>query len=131
MFNTAKPIFPKGRNNDYNVLATFTAKGDLRGSSVRLCAADFYHVYVNGEFVAYGPARTAKGYGRVDIFDLDVFANGDDEIRICVLGHNCRGFSQVKQPSYLCAEVVRGDEVILATGRDFAAFVSDTRIRKV
>lgn len=131
MFNIAKPIFPKGRNNDYNVLATFIARGDLKGTTVRLCAADFYHIYVNGEFVAYGPARTAKGYGRVDVFDLDVFASGDDEIRICVLGHNCRGFSQVKQPSYLCAEVFKGDEVILATGRDFSAFMSDVRIQKV
>ena len=130
MFNIAKPIFPKGRNNDYNVLATFDASGDLKGTTVRLCAADFYHIYVNGEFVAFGPARTAKGYGRVDVFDLDLFANGNDEIRICVLGLNCRGFSQVKQPSYLCAEILRGDEVLLATGRDFTAFVSDTRIQK-
>jgi alpha-L-rhamnosidase len=131
MFSIATPIFPKGRNNDYNVIATFKANGDLRGSTLSICAADFYHVYVNGEFVAYGPARTAKGYGRVDIFDLDVFANGEDEIRICVLGHNCRGFSQVKQPSYLCAEIVKENDVILATGRDFSAFVSDTRIQKV
>lgn len=131
MFKLAKPVFPTEKNTEFNILATFFAKADLRGCELRIAAADFYHVYINGKFLAYGPARTAKGYARVDIFDIDKLACGDDEIRIAVLGLNCRGFSMVTQPSFLCAEVRCGEDVILATGRDFDAFLAGSRVREV
>ena len=66
MFKLAKPIFPKGMNKYMNVFAAFRAETDsLKNTKISLTAYTFYQIYVNGEFVAYGPARTAKGYARV------------------------------------------------------------------
>lgn len=42
---------------------------------MKLMAKDVYNLYVNGRFVAYGPARAAKGYVRTDVFDLTGFCN--------------------------------------------------------
>lgn len=130
MFTLALPVFPTGVENEKNIFATFRARADMRGASVKLTAADFYQVYVNGRFAAFGPARTALGYARVDVIDLSPLADGDDELVIAVLGHNCGSISLVKQPSFLCAEVTRGDEVILATGRDFTAHLPTCKLRK-
>ena len=71
MFKFAKPIFPKGKNTEMNVFAAFKANvPSLKGAEIKLAAYTFYSLYVNGEFVAFGPARTAKGYARVDVIDL-------------------------------------------------------------
>ena len=44
----------------------------LTGCSLKIAAADWYKLYVNGEYVGSGPARSAVGYGRVDEYDLSV-----------------------------------------------------------
>ncbi len=132
MFNFAKPIFVCGTENEMNRLTVYRAKADLRGTSLKIAAADFYRVYVNGKFVAFGPARTAKGYARVDFHELSSYAHGDDEIVISVIGYRCSyTISLVNQQSFLCAEILRGDAPVLFTGRDFDAFLPDCKLQKV
>ena len=132
MFKLAKPIFPKGRNEEMNVFAAFRAKTDsLKNTKISLTAYTFYQIYVNGEFVAYGPARTAKGYARVDVIDLDKYSkDGTNEIVIGVMGYYCRALSTVHQPSFLVAEITRGDEVVAYTGRDFESFLPSCHTTK-
>ena len=107
MFKFAKPIFPKGKSTEMNVFAAFGANiPSLKGAEIKLAAYTFYTLYVNGEQVAFGPARTAKGYARVDVIDLDKYnKDGGNEIVIGVMGYYCRTLSTVHQPSFLCAEV--------------------------
>ncbi len=132
MFKFAKPVFPVGVETEMNRLAVFRAKGDLRGTVLKIAAADFYRVYINGEFLSFGPARTAKGYARVDILDPSPYANGDDEIVIAVVGYHCPyTISLINQPSFLCAEVVKNGEAILCTGRDFSAYLPTCKVQKV
>ena len=72
MFRTAKPIYVKELSGVMNAFATFAAQVDsLSGAELHICAADLYRVSVNGRFVASGPARTAKGYARMDCIPLD------------------------------------------------------------
>ena len=132
MFNFAKPIYVSGTENDLNRLSVYRTKGDFRAASLKIAAADFYRVYVNGKFVAFGPARTAKGYARVDVHELSDFATGDDEIVIAVVSYHCSyTISLVKQQSFLCAEVLRGGEPVAFTGRDFDAFLPSCKLQKV
>ena len=92
MFSKAKPIFPVGKTEETNTLAAFrTTLDDIKGSSILLTASTFYQLWVNGKFVAFGPARTAEGYARVDVFSLDEYAkDGENEIVILVMGYACR-----------------------------------------
>ena len=133
LFYQAKPIFPVGKSTEKNTLATFRATvPDLRGTTLSVAAAYFYQVWVNGKFVAFGPARTAKYYARVDRLPLDDYAkDGENEIVIMVQNHHCRALSYIFQKGFLQAELTRGEEVLLATGKDFEAYLPTTRIQKV
>ncbi|MBQ9760724.1 MAG: hypothetical protein IJW16_05190 [Clostridia bacterium] len=133
MFLQAKPVFPVGKTQEKNVFTTLRAEvSDLRGTALSITAVSFYQVWVNGKFVAFGPARTAKNYARVDVLPLDAYAKNDkNEILIMVAGYYCRSLSTVIQPSFVQAELRRGDEVLLATGRDFEAYLPTTRVQKV
>ncbi len=133
MFTKAKPIFPVHKSTEKNVFAAFRATAaDLHGTSLAITAFSFYQVWVNGKFVAFGPARTAKHYARVDILPLDGYArDGENEIVITVNGHYCRALSTVFQPSFVQAELCRGKEVLLATGYDFDAYLPTCKVQKV
>ncbi|MBQ9805472.1 MAG: hypothetical protein IJW49_03035 [Clostridia bacterium] len=133
MFMKAKPIFPKGRSTELNRFAAFrTTLPSLRGARLHITAATFYRVFVNGTFVAFGPARTAANYARVDALDLDPYhVDGKNEIYVEVIGYACRSISTVYQPSFLCAEVVSRGRVLAFTGRDFTATLPDTKLQKV
>lgn len=132
MFKLAKPIFPKGKEKEMNTFAVFRAEVDsLKGAKILLSAYTFYHLYVNGEFVAFGPARTAKGYARVDEIDLDRYhEDGKNEITVGVIGYNCRTLSTVYQSSFFIAEIVNADGVIAYSGRDFDSFLPSCHVQK-
>ena len=132
MFNFAKPIFPKGKEKEMNTFASFRATVDsLEGAKLSLTAYTFYQLYVNGELVAFGPARTAKGYARVDVIDLDKYnKDGKNEIVVGVMGYNCRALSTVYQSSFFIAELEQNGEVVAYTGRDFESFLPSAHTQK-
>ncbi|MBR6683749.1 MAG: hypothetical protein IKL38_05350, partial [Firmicutes bacterium] len=69
MFKKAMPIWIPNQTHKekLNTQLLFTAEvASLQGTVLNLAAADFYRLTVNGHFVGFGPARTAKGYARVD-----------------------------------------------------------------
>ncbi len=133
MFMIAKPVFPKGKSEELNVYAVFrTTVGRVADAELRITAFGFYRVCVNGRFVGFGPARTARGYARVDRLPIGVLCDRDEnEVTIEVSGYCCYSLSTVKQHSYLLAEIYGGGEVLAATGRDFACYLSERRVQAV
>lgn len=124
MFLKAIPVYAQGKAREKNThIVLRAARTNLRQSALRIAAASFYRVWVNGRFVGFGPARAAGGYARVDRIDLSPYADGDDELIVEVAGYACRSLSTVYQPSFVCAEVCRGEQVLLATGDDFAMYI--------
>ena len=124
MFFQALPVWLKDRENELDLAVVFeTAVDSLINTELAVAACTFYRVFANGRFVAFGPARTARGYARTDVLPLSAYdANGNvNTIRIEVVGYNCRSLSTCLQPSFLCAELRRGETVIACTGRDFTA----------
>ncbi len=105
---------------------------DISESVFYITAFSFYRLTVNGEFVFFGPARTARGYARVDEIPLGQYnREGKNEIMIEVNGYYCQSISTVKQPSFVIAELCRGEEVLLCTGRDFEGYRSSRMVQKV
>ena len=45
-----------------NTLLSFCLKIDKKCDVLKLCAVDFYQVYVDGKLASYGPSRTASGF---------------------------------------------------------------------
>ena len=131
MFKVAKPIFPNGYENELNIFATFHAEVySLKNAEIHIAAADFYKLYVDGTFVAFGPARAAKGYAREDVISLDGFGVGKHKIAVLVSTYNCSSLSTVKQPGFLLAEIVEGENILCATGRDFVGCLPECRVQK-
>ena len=133
MFLVAKPVFPVGKSCEKNVFAVFrTEIGAGKEVKLLLTASSFYQVWVNERFVSFGPARTAKGYARVDELSLDEYLDlPQNELLITVAGYYCRSLSTVLQPSFLQAEVRCGEAVLSATGREFEAYLPTVKQQRV
>ena len=141
MFQQAKPIWISNKECEMNVHAVFRVEiapefcakmDEHRNMELHITGSAFYRVFVNGVFVGFGPARTAKGYAREDILKLDEYLSIEkNEITIEAMGYYCSGLSTVLTPSYVMAEVRCGERVIAYTGRDFEGFLPTCKVQKV
>lgn len=133
----AVPVWAEGQATEMNLTLGF--RGVFQGKrnrnfTLRIAASTLYRVSLNGEFLGYGPARAAHGYFRVDEYDLSKkIKNGTNILAIEVAGYNINSYYTIGQPSFLQAEVLSNDQVVLATGRnsDFEAFQIKGRLQKV
>lgn len=132
MFLQAVPVFAAGKEKELNYsLLVRDFADNLKGCKLYVTAASFYRLSVNGKFVAFGPARTAGGYARVDELPLGKYhREGGNEVVIEVAGYHCRSLSTVKQDSFVVAELRRGDDVLLATGRDFTGYRNAQKLQR-
>lgn len=133
-FKAARPIWESGKHTVMNHTVCFCA--DLPcGQPVRLAAAAScsFILTVNQRFIAHGPARCAHGFFRVDEYDLTPYLTEANN-RVCLrtVGYNVNSFAYLNQPSFLCAELISGDQVLAATGvHGFVAYPCPERITKV
>ena len=123
------------------------------GATLRLAAADFCRVWVDGRLAAHGPARTAHGYARVEEVPLHgdfggaaafpAAAGGDFKaegrfhehgalvVFVEVLSAHVPCFDGVEQDAFFAAEVVAPDGRVLAGTDDFEAWLDGTLVRRV
>lgn len=119
-FKSAKPIWITDNKNkirdDMNVCTEARYSADrLCGARLTITGATFYQVFLNGEIVCFGPARTARGFAAVDTVALaDTDIKCDIIIRVLYCG--CRNFRTVMTEPFLCAELINNGEVAAATG---------------
>jgi hypothetical protein len=74
-------------------------------------------MYLNGKMIAEGPARAGHGHHRVDEIDLTPhLTEGRNVLVVYVAGYYLECFCFTREPSFFCAEVLRGDTVLAATG---------------
>ena len=137
-FLAAKPVWPKGRETEKNLFVGFRASFQAPAGGhvwLRATGSSLYRVWLNGEFLAHGPARAAHGFYRVD--ELDITGRlkpGANLIAFEVAGYNVNSFYLLDQPSFLQAEVVAGGRVLAGTGgagQPFVATVLRERVQKV
>ncbi len=82
---------------------------------IAIAARSYYRLYVNGEMVAHGPARTARGYCRVD--RLQIEAEGDTHIAVEVAAYGkpenyCN--DNTLEPGMLCCEICNANGAALS-----------------
>ncbi len=132
MFEKAIAVVPANNLQEKNVLYVYKQKTkSLKNAVLHIACADFYQVYVNGDFVAAGPARTAKNYAREDVLDLNRFKQEDNEIEIYVASYNCRSLSNVLQNTFLIAEIAINGKAKYFTGEHFELFIANEKVQKV
>lgn len=118
-FKAAVPVWADGREKEMNVWLAFTAKVPCGEHPVlSVTGSSAYNIKINGEFFAFGPARCAHGFYRVDEFDLtSMLSIEENEVTITVAGYNCNSFYHLDQPSFFCAEIISDDKIIAASGK--------------
>ena len=132
-FMQAVPVWEHEPEERLNRQLIFRETVDsLRSAVLKVAAADFYRLTVNGQFAAYGPARTTVGYARVDEIDLSAYDRaGENEILLEVAGYDCGSLSTCRQRSFLAAELFVNGASVRHTGRDFPAWVNVRREQHV
>ena len=134
-FKKALPVWEVGTEKMMNRSLVFTANVGRGEYTLSLAGSSAFLVLVNGSFLAFGPARAGHGYYRVDEYALGNLLTADENtVEIRMFGYNVPSFEYVDLPSFLCAEITCGDEVIAYTSADdtgFACSSFDERMTKV
>ncbi len=137
LMQQAAPVWVKGREKEMNLTLGF--HGVFQASKnedvkLKISASTLYRVFLNGEFLGYGPARAAHGFFRVDEYNLaNKVKTGANVLAVEVAGYNVNSYYTIDEPSFLQAEVTGGEKVLLATGTEngFSAFQIKERLQKV
>jgi len=137
LFKSAQPVWPEGRETEKNLSvgfrAAFTPKPGQR-VLLRATGSTIYRVWLNGQFLAHGPARGPHGFFRVDEIDLtERLLSRTNLVAVEVAGYNANSYALLDQPSFLQAEVVAEGRVLASTGGEgtpFEALVLKERVQK-
>jgi len=120
----AKSVWPAGLETEMNTLIAFRADFNAKAGDdvlLDLVAWYSYRVTLNGEFVAFGPARGPKGFFRPDALKLGAKA-GVNRLQVEVAGYNVPNFYLMEQAPFFKAAVSINGEAVAVSGRDFTAF---------
>jgi len=118
-FQKAKPVWAEGKKRSQNCLLGFRTvihKSREERFVLSVACCTMYRVFVNNQFLAFGPARGPEGYFRIDSHTLSL-KNGENIIALEVLGENCDTYSFVEQPAFLTCEITANGRVVSCTGR--------------
>lgn len=133
MFTAAKPVWLKDREKEVNCRVQFKAVCPKAGKArIHIATSGIYQLWINGAFVSYGPARAGKDHFRMEDMDISRFLiKEENTVVIEVAGYYCSNFYVMQQKSFLQAEIISGDKVLAATGKDFSARINPYYIRKI
>lgn len=130
-FVKAQPVWQSGREKELNCICAFFVRFKRSdGAKLSITASSFYKAYLNGRFLAFGPARAAHGYFRVDELPLND-QKEENVLFIEVAGYNTRGYYSLDQSAFLQAEICLDGRPLFWTGRDFAVRGYEERRQKV
>ena len=131
-FKEALPIWGEGHLEELNSSLYFRASFKSQKAKIRIAANNFYRIYLDGKFFAYGPSRAAHDIYRVDSYDLSFPERKTHWVVIEVSGSNCNSFYALNRPPFLQCEILdKKGGVLACTGANFEVFLNATRIRKV
>jgi len=117
-----------GYNNEL-CFSVFLKKGE--GKFLRIIAKDIYNLFVNGEFICYGPARAGYGASRVDVVDISsLLTEEKNKVEIFVQSNKTKTLCFSSADPYFGCEITDGD-VTLKDTDDFDCFYMADKVVKV
>lgn len=135
-FLKAQPIWAKGLTEEKNItLGLYKKISYEKGKAVlKVAVSGFYKVFLNGEFMYFGPARCAHGYYRVDEIELPL-KKGENHIAIETVNYYVNSFYSLMQNGFIQSELTADGAVLAATGaadgKAFELLRLNERIRRV
>lgn len=140
-FCRARPVWIRGLEREMNCHLGFRAVIEAKPRettecTLRITACSFYKAFVNGRFLAHGPARGPEGLFRVDNVPIEpsMLKRGRNVVAIEVNAYNVNSFCVLDHPGFVQAEVEIDGAIVAATGSRAAAFEGTRlaeRVRRV
>ena len=117
-FKNALPVWRKDACDEVNSHIRLRASVNGTGkTAVKIAVCDAYQLFVNGKFVAAGPARCAKGFFRVDEIDISTeMKAGENHVAVIAVGYNAASYQYARAESFITCEIEKDGSVIAATG---------------
>lgn len=115
-----------GNREEINQNLVFSWSGEENPDMLTLCAADFFQIYIDGKFVAYGPERSPKGYTR----EYRLILTKACKIEILVSGYNVPTYCCDLQLPFFAVKLFKNGETIAET-EDFLCYKNNKRRQDV
>lgn len=133
LFLKAQPIWIKDKETEVNCRVQFKAVCENADDAIiHIATSGVYQLWINGKFVSYGPARAGKNHFRMENINISEYlTDPQNTVILEVAGYYCSNFYIMQQNSFLQAEIVSGERVLVATGSDFTARMNPYYIQKV
>ena len=107
MFRKANPVWEKDKSAEKNYELYFRCQlGKQTDVTLRIATSCEYQLWINGIFIAFGPAKAAHGFFKVDTVLLDGYLH--EQINTVVLktvSANINSFAVLDQPPFVTAEI--------------------------
>lgn len=133
-FLKALPVWKEGDKLVMNQSLVLEYNVKRKPVNLHIACHSAYTVLVNGVLCAYGPARCAHGYHKVDEIHLESYlSNCDNIITLRLFGYNVKSYEFANSTSFVCAELVSDGEVIAYTDTTpygFRAYLNSEKIVK-
>lgn len=134
-FSGAECIWKRRLTSAYNCHLVFRRKfhceSTLFAGELRVTASDFYRIYINGQYVGEGPARSERGEAYVDHYnasDLPI-SSGNNVIVVMALNKNLAEHGQPPKDGGLALTLdghgADGSTLRLRTGKDWKVREAD------
>lgn len=116
-FTSALPVWAKNCEDELHIRLQFHTVVPKGGrGELRVATAGIYNVIINGEFVAYGPARAGRNHYRMDCLDISRYLKKDvNVIVIDAVNYRANSYYLISQPGFLQAEVEVDGKIISYT----------------
>lgn len=125
-----RAIWAKDSFQQNTELCFYIKIGRYENASLKIVAKDVYNLYINGNFVAYGPARAAKGYVRADIFDLTKFCDREENtVSVYVQSNNTKTLCFAWEKPLFAAEIFSEGKIVKDSA-DFICFLMSDKLQK-
>lgn len=132
MFKLAKPIYLKNHLTELNSNVFFTLKFKKRDKIYGVFSSNNeFRMFLNGNFIAYGPARAAHNFYRTEKIYFNNLKN-ENYLVIEVNGSNANSYYTLNLEPFFIGELYdENDNVIAYSGKDFKGYNNIFRYRKV
>ncbi|PCJ62908.1 MAG: hypothetical protein COA79_01920 [Planctomycetota bacterium] len=139
LFDQGKPVWPDvaiGQMNQHVIFRTSLNNLEFKNPAIRITGVTFYKIFINNEFLYYGPSRSPSEVSKVREIDLTKYLDQElnNLISIEVIGHNVNGYGMSYQAPFLQAEIINNSEVVKATSassKDFISYMPNYKEQKV
>jgi len=135
-FTHARPVWLDGREKELNLTVGYHCKVFKKEDSnykILVTGSTLYRIFINGNFIHYGPARAPHGYLRVDELDITRYlTEGCNIVAVEVAGYNCNTYYTLNIPSFLQAEILENGTAVAYTAMNgsFVALEIGCRLQK-